>query len=58
VDSCRSSARIIEVDTETDERVWDLAVDDNEPESTGYLVYRSERLTTLYGDPNVFVTSN
>jgi hypothetical protein len=58
VDSCRSSARIIEVDTETDERVWDLAVDDNDPQSTGYLVYRSERLTALYGDPNVFVTSN
>jgi hypothetical protein len=58
VDSCRSSARIIEVDTETDERLWDLAVDDNDPASTGYLVYRSERLTSLYGDPNVFVTSN
>ncbi len=58
MDTCRASARVIEVDTETDERLWDLAVDDGNPESSGYLVYRSERLPTLYGNPNVFVTSN
>lgn len=54
--ACRASARIIEVEAETDERVFDLAVDDADAGSSGYTVAQSERLRTLYGDPSIVIT--
>jgi len=56
IQACRSSARVIEVDTATDERVFDLAVDDADMLSSGYVVNRSERLATLYPGALVVVT--
>ncbi len=52
---CRSSARVIEVDTQTDERVFDIVIDDADPLSSGYVVNRSDRLVSLYPDPAVLV---
>jgi len=54
--TCRSSARVIEVDGLTYEEVFDLAVADPDPDSTGYVVYRSERMASLYPDPEVILT--
>ena len=54
--ACRASARIIEVEADTDERVFDLAVDDTEAGTGGYTVVQSERLPTLYGDPGILIT--
>jgi hypothetical protein len=59
LDACLSRARVIEVDTETGERVFDLRVDDDEPGSQGYVVWRAERLPTLYpgGNPTIELAS-
>jgi len=56
LDACRASARIIEVEAETDERVFDLAVDDADVGTSGYTVNQSERLSTLYGNPGIVIT--
>ena len=59
ISECRSHARVIEVvhDENADE-VFDLLIDDPDPDSKGIIVYRSERLLSLYGDTGVLVTSD
>jgi hypothetical protein len=54
--TCRASARVIEVDTLTNERVFDIAIDDADPLSSGYIVNRSERLGFLYPPGNITIT--
>ena len=54
--SCRSSARVIEVDTTTGARLFDISIDDADPLSSGYIVNRSERLGNLYSLPTVTIT--
>lgn len=55
--ACRSTARIIEVEDMTDERVFDVLIDDADPMSMGVLVNRAERLTRIYTDLTTIVTS-
>lgn len=55
--ACRSTARIIEVEDQTNERVFDVLVDDADPMSMGIFVNRSERLLQLYTDPLIQVTT-
>lgn len=55
--TCRSSARIIEVDRQTHEEVFDLQITDPRPDTAGYLVYRSERLASLHADPRIRLTT-
>ncbi len=55
---CRSSGRVIEVDTSTNEKVLDIAIDDTDPTSTGYLVYRSERMFSLYTNTGIAIVSD
>ena len=45
---CRSSARVIEVDTASGAKVFNISIDDADPLSSGYIVNRSERLGALY----------
>jgi arylsulfate sulfotransferase len=45
---CHVSARIIEVDSATNRKVFDIFLDDADPATTGYKVYRSDRIPTLY----------
>lgn len=54
--NCRSSARIIEVDTTTGERLFDLSVEDPDPMTSGYVVYRAERQFSLYSNNQITVT--
>ncbi len=54
--NCRSSARVIEVDTVTDAKVFDISIDDADPLSSGYIVNRSERLGSLYPVASVVIT--
>ncbi|MCH8930906.1 MAG: aryl-sulfate sulfotransferase, partial [Proteobacteria bacterium] len=53
---CRSSARVIEVDTTTGAKVFDISIDDADPLSSGYIVNRSERLRVLYSLSTVTMT--
>jgi hypothetical protein len=53
---CRSTARIIEIDNGTGDKVFDLALDDADPSSTGYVVYRAERQVSLYSDTQTSIT--
>jgi arylsulfate sulfotransferase len=53
---CKSWSRIIEVTHDTDENVFDLEIVDADPTSLGFIVYRSERLPTLYPDEAVELT--
>ena len=45
---CRSTGRIIEVEDQTNERVFDVIIDDADPMSMGVFVNRSERLREVY----------
>jgi hypothetical protein len=56
IGACRSSARVIEV-TRNGEAVFDISIDDPDDTTTGYIVYRSERLDALYADPDVVITT-
>jgi hypothetical protein len=57
IDICRTTGRVIEVDTETNARVFDVTVD-SQPAETGYTVWRSERILTLYtNEPGEIVPS-
>ncbi len=49
---------MIEVDTSTNEKVLDIAIDDTDPTSTGYLVYRSERMFSLYTNTGIAIVSD
>jgi arylsulfate sulfotransferase len=50
LDNCRTTARVIEVERETDEKVFDVLIDGTT--DVGYMVWSSERLPTLYIDSN------
>ncbi|MEM7280741.1 MAG: aryl-sulfate sulfotransferase [Pseudomonadota bacterium] len=53
---CRTSGRIIETTYDTKTRVFDLSVEDPDTTTTGYRVYRSERVGSLYPDGSAQVT--
>ena len=55
LDVCRTTARVVEVEDENDERVFDIGLDDADPMSTGYVVWQSERLSGLYTGENANV---
>jgi hypothetical protein len=55
--NCRSSARVIEVDTTTNATVFDIPIDDADPMSSGYIVNRSERLRSLYSEVTISITT-
>ena len=54
--NCRSSARVIEVDTTTNAAVFDVSIDDADPMSSGYIVNRSERIGALYAEVTISIT--
>ena len=56
---CNTQARIVEADRlGTAGRVFDLSVQDTDPTTTGYRVYRSERIPSLYPDGSATITVN
>lgn len=53
LDNCRTTARVIEVERETDEKVFDVLIDG--ATDVGYMVWSSERLPTLYIDRSAVI---
>jgi len=54
---CRTWGRVLEVAYDTTEKVFDLRIDHPDPADTGYVIYRSERLPSLYPDTSIGLQS-
>ncbi len=50
---CSVSGRVIEVTCDSRTKVFDISVDDADPATTGYEVYRNDRINSLYNNGTV-----